>query len=114
MSVTPPPPTPAAPASARECASYASSQAWTANVPTPYATDTPSALSNAGAVADLKAVSQNLMHESLFTADEIYEILTENDIRERVVNLARKESADDGLSALADQIAERLAQKLGL
>jgi hypothetical protein len=30
------------------------------------------ALSHAGSVADLKAVSQNLMHKSLFTTDEIY------------------------------------------
>ena len=34
------------------------------------------ALSNAGSVADLKAVSQNLMHKSLFTTDEIYGMLT--------------------------------------
>jgi integrase len=72
------------------------------------------ALTNANSVADLKAVSQNLMHRSLFTTDEIYGTLTESDTRERVVNLAKKESADDALSALADQIAERLAQKLGL
>ena len=72
------------------------------------------ALSNAGSVADLKAVSQNLMHKSLFTTDEIYGVLTGNDTRERVVNLAKKERADDNLSALADQIAERVAQKLGL
>ena len=71
------------------------------------------ALTNASSVADLKAISQNLMHKSLFTTDEIYGMLTESDTRARVVNLAKKESADD-VSALADQIAERLAQKLGL
>jgi len=65
-------------------------------------------------VADLKAVSQNLMHRSLFTTDEIYGILTETDTRDRVTNLAKRESADDGLSALVDQIAERVAEKLGL
>jgi integrase len=72
------------------------------------------ALSNAGSVADLKAVSQNLMHKSLFTTDEIYGMLTESDTRERVAGLAKKEGTDDGLSALVDQIAERVAEKLGL
>jgi hypothetical protein len=65
-------------------------------------------------VADLKAVSQNLMHKSLFTTAEIYGMFTESDTRERVTGLAKRESADDGLSALVDQIAERLARKLGL
>jgi hypothetical protein len=41
------------------------------------------ALSHAGSVADLKAVSQNLMHRSLFTTDEIYGVLTGKDTRER-------------------------------
>ena len=73
------------------------------------------ALSNAGSVADLKAVSQNLMHKSLFTTDEIYGMLTDSETRQRVVNLAERENADrDSVSALADQIAERLALKLGL
>jgi len=72
------------------------------------------ALSNAGSVADLKAVSQNLMHRSLLTTDEIYGILTETDTRDRVTHLAKRDSADDGLSALVDQIAERVAEKLGL
>ena len=74
------------------------------------------ALTNANSVADLKAVSQNLMHKSLFTTDEIYGMLTESDTRERVINLAKGKGADDrdSVSALVDQIAERLAQKLGL
>ena len=55
------------------------------------------------------------MHKSLFTTDEVYGMLTNSDTRERVVNLAERERADrDSVSALADQIAERLAQKLGL
>jgi hypothetical protein len=64
-------------------------------------------------VADLKAVSQNLMHRSLFTTDEIYGMLTESYTRERVVNPAKKESADDELSALKEQV-RRIAEKLGI
>ena len=54
------------------------------------------------------------MHKSLFTTDEIYGILTETDTRDRVTNLTKRESTDDSLSALVDQIAERVAEKLGL
>ena len=55
------------------------------------------------------------MHKSLFTTDEIYGMLTDSETRQRVVNLAERENADrDSVSALADQIAERLALKLGL
>ena len=72
------------------------------------------ALTHANSVADLKAVSQNLMHRSLFTTDEIYGILTETDTRNRVTHLAKRGSTDDSLSALVDQIAERVAEKLGI
>jgi len=54
------------------------------------------------------------MHKSLVTTGKIDGMLTESDTQDRIVNLAKKERADDDLSALADQIAERLAQKLGL
>jgi hypothetical protein len=64
-------------------------------------------------MADLKAVSQNLMHKSLFTTDEIYGMLTDNDTRERVANLTKEKSADDELSALKEQV-RRIAEKLGI
>jgi hypothetical protein len=41
-------------------------------------------------------------------------MLTENDARERIAHLAKRESTEDGLSALVDQIAERVAEKLGM
>jgi hypothetical protein len=40
-------------------------------------------------------------------------MLADNDTRDRAVNLAKEKSADDDLSALADQLADRLTQRLG-
>ena len=53
------------------------------------------------------------MHKSLFTTDEIYGMLTENDTRERLSNLTKDRSADDELSALKEQV-RRIAEKLGI
>ena len=45
------------------------------------------ALSNAGSVADLKAVSQNLMHKSLSVTDGIYAILPDTEVQARIAAL---------------------------
>ena len=45
------------------------------------------ALKRARTVADLKAVSQNLMHASLTITDQIYGVLTGDDVQSRIAGL---------------------------
>ena len=59
-------------------------------------------------VADLKAVSQNLMHESLKTTDSIYSILSPLDVQQRIVGLGSNLDAND------EGIIEKLEQVLKL
>jgi hypothetical protein len=56
-------------------------------------------------VADLKAVSQKLMHSSLTVTDSIYSVLSTEDVGERIAGL----SDDQGTQA---DIDERLVAKI--
>jgi len=40
-------------------------------------------------IAELKAVSQNLMHSSIRTTDAIYGILTNDDVKMRIVSISK-------------------------
>ncbi len=53
------------------------------------------ALKKARDIADLKAVSQNLMHSSLTITDSIYGILTGGDVAERIAALNHIETGND-------------------
>lgn len=56
-------------------------------------------------VADLKAVSQNLMHSSLTVTDGIYGILSSADVGKRIAGLGGKLAAgDSSLGDIASQI----------
>ena len=52
-------------------------------------------LKKARDIADLKAVSQDLMHSSLTIADSIYGILTGGHVAERIAGLNRIEIGND-------------------
>jgi hypothetical protein len=41
-------------------------------------------------VAALKVVSQNLMHENLTVTDGVYGVLSERDVRDRIIRLGRE------------------------
>jgi hypothetical protein len=59
-------------------------------------------------VADLKAVSQNLMHSSLQVTDSIYSVLTTEDAGERIAGL----SGDNGGQAdLDERIVAQIVRK---
>ena len=53
------------------------------------------ALKNAKTVPDLKAVSQNLMHTNLSITDGVYGILSEKDVKEKIVSLGREILSDN-------------------
>jgi integrase len=65
------------------------------------------ALKHCKDVADLKAVSQNLMHANLGITDGVYGILSEDDVGARIADLGRERSSDGepGLSVLASRVA---------
>ncbi len=71
------------------------------------------ALQGAQTVADLKAISQNLMHSSLTITDQVYGVLTASDVGARITSVSAgkimpAESEDD----LLDRLAERLLNRL--
>ena len=73
------------------------------------------ALKQARDIADLKAVSQNLMHSNLSITDGVYGVLSEEDTRNRILELgSRQSSMPDGtdLEAIADAIAMRLWRQM--
>ena len=47
-------------------------------------------------IAELKAVSQNLMHSNLSITDGVYGILSETDVREQISSLGKRENQDKG------------------
>ena len=57
-----------------------------------------------GDVADLKAVSQNLMHSSLQVTDSIYSVLATEDVQERITRLG--ENGRGGLDIDERLVAE--------
>jgi hypothetical protein len=63
-------------------------------------------------VADLKAVSQNLMHASLTTTDSIYSVLTENDVGDRISALGKNGSQPDALRKFTPAQLEQLRDLL--
>ena len=71
------------------------------------------ALKQAQDVADLKAVSQNLMHASPTTTDSIYSVLSENDVGDRIASLGENGSHTNGSQGFTptqlDQLRELLA-----
>jgi site-specific recombinase XerD len=74
-----------------------------------YAVD---ALKTARDIADLKAVSQNLMHSSLTITDSIYGILTGGNVAERIAGLNRMEiGSEDVISQLERLLTQLKAGK---
>ena len=71
------------------------------------------ALKQSDTTADLKAVSMNLMHSSLRVTDEIYSILSGDDIQERIANLGGNGSgmSKEDAERIAELVAEKLLQK---
>jgi hypothetical protein len=70
------------------------------------------ALGRARTIAELKAVSQNLMHSSIAITDGVYGVLSDGDLRARIAGLTKEKSAgvdDPALATLVDLVAERLA-----
>jgi len=47
-------------------------------------------------MADLKAISMNIMHKGIRTTDEVYSRLSDSDIHSRVGKLGKSESDDKG------------------
>jgi len=74
------------------------------------------AIGNATTIADLKAVSQNLMHASLSITDRVYGVLQGDDIRARISALGGSSteqpvvSEDQDKAAILAQIHALLAQ----
>jgi integrase len=62
-------------------------------------------LQNARSPADWKAVSQNVMHESMATTDAIYGDLLGDDVRERIGRLGRGAGAADVVAELEALLA---------
>ena len=46
-------------------------------------------LKQANTITDLKAISQNLNHASINTTDQIYSILSEDDVKERIAGFGQ-------------------------
>jgi hypothetical protein len=61
-------------------------------------------------VADLKAISQNLMHSSLQVTDSIYSVLSTEDVGERILALGEIERL--GHKAQQDLIAATVRETL--
>ncbi len=73
------------------------------------------ALTHARDVADLKAVSMNLMHSSIGITDSIYAVLSDRDMQERIARLGDSPAmalSREGLIAEFLQFLE--AKKTGL
>ena len=74
------------------------------------------ALKRAQDVADLKAVSQNLMRVSLTTTDSIYSVLTEKDVGDWIYALGgngdQRDSSQEFTPAQLEQLRELLASRL--
>jgi site-specific recombinase XerD len=71
------------------------------------------ALKLAKNIAELKAVSQNLMYANISTTDGIYGILSETDVREQIEGLGANNNVTDSndfeeLKTLAKIIIEKL------
>jgi integrase len=54
------------------------------------------ALKSAKTIAELKAISQNLMHSSLTITDSIYGVLSGEDVASRIAGLGSGQARDDG------------------
>jgi integrase len=66
-------------------------------------------------VADLKAVSQNLMHSSLLVTDAVYSVLSEDDVGARIASMSgdlssTKDRPDDELVNLLQEVLEIMSQ----
>ena len=72
------------------------------------------ALKRAHDIADLKAISQNLMHSSLTITDSVYGVLSSDDISERLTGLsANNKSRDNDLRQELEEIRRLLLESLG-
>ena len=60
-------------------------------------------------MADLKAVSQNVMHESLITTDSIYSNMMGDEVAERIANLGTSQT--DKKESLLDTLLKAISQK---
>lgn len=65
-------------------------------------------LERANSIADLKAVSQNLMHSNLKTTDELYAILGDDQVRERILRLGRSSGSNGDVAAMLRTLADQM------
>ena len=65
------------------------------------------ALKHARTIAELKAISQNLMHADIKITDGVYGVLTDDDTRDIIAGLSGRMNGD-GSGGLIDQMEARL------
>lgn len=69
------------------------------------------AIKRAETIADLKAISQNLMHDNLKTTDGIYGILSNDDVRNKIAKLGKETEVTTNTGR--NEMIELLEQVLG-
>jgi predicted nuclease of predicted toxin-antitoxin system len=68
-------------------------------------------------IADLKAVSMNLMHSSIGITDSIYAVLSDSDMQERIARLGQAKTVQAGtitqtqLEAVVQRVLTELEQQ---
>jgi len=70
------------------------------------------ALTHAKTLDELKAASQNMMHESLATTESIYTQLVKGELQSRIAKLTEERNADAELSAFRQEIIATIRAEL--
>lgn len=68
------------------------------------------ALSQADDIGDLKAISQNLMHSNLSVTDEIYAVLSDDAMRDRINRLGQHSGRSEDIVGLLRHLADEIEQ----
>jgi integrase len=69
------------------------------------------ALKNARNMADLKAISQNVMHSTVVITDGTYGNLVRDDVRDAIARLGQSQTGDESLEAKIDRLLKALEQR---
>ena len=67
------------------------------------------ALKQCKTMAEFKAVSQNLMHDSIVTTDSIYSIFSQEEVKNQMLNLGNNNN-DDAVMKLAEKLMSVLSE----
>ena len=65
-------------------------------------------LQQADAVADLKAISQNLMHANFSVTDSNYSILDNDDVKERISNSVKSLKKEEDIRAMLEALMTKV------